>query len=106
MTEFQDNKVKIKKEMLQNVNSFIACIACIGPPGAGKSTFCSNYYKILYNVKYDYFKSSRQDETFTKGIWIINDNERRKIPIMINKDILDVEGFQVDDVKCWKYRYF
>ena len=31
------------------------------------------------------------------------DSERRKIPIMIKKDILDVEGFLSDDPKCWKY---
>ena len=50
--EYGDNKIKIIKDLIKNVNSFIACI---GPPGAGKSTFCSNYYKKLYKVKYDYF---------------------------------------------------
>ena len=98
--EYGDNKIEIRKELLKNVNSFIACL---GPPGAGKSTFCSNYYKSLYKVKNDYFESSDENLTFTKGIWMISDNERRKIPIMIKKDLLDVEGFQVDDVKCWKY---
>ena len=97
---YSENKIKIKKKLLLNVNSFIACI---GPPGAGKSTFCSNYYKTLYKVKNNYFESSEQDLTFTKGIWIITDIERRKIPIMIKKDLIDVEGFQVDDAKCWKY---
>ena len=98
--EFKENKIKIRKELLKNINSFIACI---GPPGAGKSTFCSNYYKTLYKVKNNYFESSEQDLTFTKGIWMITDCERRKIPIMIKKDLIDVEGFQVDDAKCWKY---
>ena len=98
--EYKDNKIEIRKELLKNINSFIACL---GPPGAGKSTFCSNYYKCLFKVKNDYFESSDENLTFTKGIWIISDNERRKIPIMIKKDLLDVEGFQVDDVKCWKY---
>ena len=98
--EYGDNKIKIIKDLIKNVNSFIACI---GPPGAGKSTFCSNYYKYLYKVKSDYFESSSAALTFTKGIWMINDYERRKIPIMIKKDLLDVEGFQVDNIKCWKY---
>ena len=93
-------KVKIKKELLKTVNSFIACL---GPPGSGKSTFCSNYYKKLYKVKYDYFESSDANQSFTKGIWMVSDAERRKIPIMIKKDLLDVEGFQADAEKCWKY---
>ena len=97
--EKSDN-IKIKKNLLKEVNSLIACI---GPPGSGKSTFCSNYYKSLYNVEKDYFESYDGDLTYTKGIWIISNEERRKIPIMIKKDLLDVEGFQVDDIKCWKY---
>ena len=94
------NKVIIQKELLKSVHGFIACI---GPPGAGKSTFGSNYYKYLYNVKNDYFESSNEDLTFTKGIWMISDQERRKIPKYISKDILDVEGFKVDESKSWKY---
>ena len=34
---------------------------------------------------------------------MVSDAERRKIPIMIKKDLLDVEGFQADAEKCWKY---
>jgi hypothetical protein len=95
----KDN-IRIKKNLLKNVNSFIACL---GQPGAGKSTFGSNYYKALYKVKNDYFESSDETETFTKGIWMISDEERRKIPDYIYRDFLDVEGFQVDDAKSWKY---
>ena len=95
-----ENKIKIKKELLKNINCFIACL---GPPGSGKSTICSNYYKTLYNVKNDYFESSDENLSFTKGIWLISDSERRKIPKMVIKDLLDVEGFQVDDIKSWKY---
>ena len=93
-------KIKIKKELLYEVNSFIACL---GPPGSGKSTFGSNYYKYLYKVKNNFFESSNTLLTHTKGIWVISNKERRKIPIMIKKDLLDVEGFQVDDVNSWKY---
>ena len=100
LIEENKNNIKIKKKLLLSINCFISCL---GPPGSGKSTFCSNYYKRLYNVKNDYFESSDAELTFTKGIWMISDEERRKIPINIKKDILDVEGFQVDDIKCWKY---
>ena len=34
---------------------------------------------------------------------MISDEERKKIPKYIYKDILDVEGFKVDDSKSWKY---
>ena len=100
LTSIVNDKIKIKKELLKNINSFIACL---GQPGMGKSTFGSNYYKKLYRVKNDYFKSSDGIETFTKGIWMITDEERRKIPEYINRDFLDVEGFQIDDNKSWKY---
>ena len=86
--------------MLRTVNSFIACL---GPPGSGKSTFCSNYYKKIYKVKNNFFEPSEEVETFTKEIWIVSEAERRKIPIAIKKDLLDVEGFQADISKCWKY---
>ena len=110
ITESKDRKtnkemVKIRKELLQTVNCFIACL---GPPGSGKSTFCSNYYKKIYRVKNNYFEPnyfepSEEYESFTKGIWIVSEAERRKIPIAIKKDLLDVEGFQADVSKCWKY---
>ena len=86
--------------LLKCVNSFISYISS---PGAGKNTFSSNYYKTLYKVKNDYFESSDDELTFTKGIWMISEEERRKIPKHIFKDILDVEGFQIDDIKSWQY---
>ena len=100
LTSNVNDTIKIKKKLLKNINSFIACL---GQPGVGKSTFGSNYYKKLYKVKNDYFESSDSIETFTKGIWMITDEERRKIPEYIKRDILDVEGFQIDDPKSWKY---
>ena len=63
--EEKNNKIKIKKDLLKSINSFLACL---GSPGSGKSTFCSNYYKKLYNVKNDYFEPSNEDLSFTKGI--------------------------------------
>ena len=98
--ESKKDKVFIKKDLLKSINSFLACI---GPPGAGKSTFCSNYYKILYKVKNNYFEASEALVSFTKGIWVVSDAERRKIPVVIKRDLLDVEGFRVDEAKSWKY---
>ena len=98
--ESEKDKVFIKKDLLKSINSFVACI---GPPGAGKSTFCSNYYKILYKVKNDYFESSESSLVFTKGIWIVSEAEKRKIPVDIKREPIDVEGFRVDDSKTWKY---
>ena len=100
LTSQDKDKITVKKELLKSINSFIACL---GQPGEGKSTFGSNFYKKLYKVKNDYFESSDGFETFTKGIWMISDEERRKIPKYINRDFLDVEGFQVDDPRSWKY---
>ena len=104
ITETKDRKtnkevVKIRKELLKTVNSFIACF---GPPGSSKSTFYSNYYKIIYKAKNNYFEPSEEYESFTKGIWIVNEADRRKIPIAIKKDLLDVEGFRADQIKDLK----
>ena len=68
--EDKDNKIKINKELLKGINCFISCL---GPLCSGKSTFCSNYYKKLFKVKNDYFESSGEELTFTKGIWLISD---------------------------------
>ena len=100
LTNNVNDTIKIKKDLLKNINSFIACL---GQPGVGKSTFGSNYYKQLYRVKNNYFESSDDVIAVTKGIWIISNEERRKIPEYIYRDILDVEGFQIDDPKSWKY---
>ena len=67
--------------------------------------FASNYYKYLYHVKNDYFESSDSLFTFTKGIWMISDEERRKIPEYINNDILDVEGFEIDIDKTESFKF-
>jgi len=96
----KNGKIILKKDIFQNVNQFVSCIGAIS---SGKSTFSSNYYKKLFNVRNDYFEISNQSTSFTKGIWMISDQERRKIPNYIFKDILDVEGFQFDENKSWKY---
>ena len=95
-----NNDVIIKKELLKSIKSFIASL---GGPGSGKSTFASNYYKLLYRVKNDYFNSSNSEISVTKEIWMITEKERGKIPSYINKDMLDVKGYESDDIKSLKY---
>lgn len=46
---------------------------------------------------------SSSTSSYTKGIWMLKEEERMKIPQNIDRDILDVEGFQVDDINSWKY---
>ena len=99
VNELNDNVI-IKKELLKSIKSLIACL---GGPGSGKSAFASNYYKLLYRVKNDYFNSSDSEITYTKEIWMITEKERGKIKNYINKDMLDVKGYESDDIKSLKY---
>ena len=93
-------KCHLKKNIIENVNS---AIGVLGPPGAGKSSLCNAYYKIRFGMNIEYFEMSNSPVSFTKGIWILKEEERMKIKENIDRDILDVEGFQVDDIKSWKY---
>ena len=90
----------LKKKCISFVNS---ALGVLGPPGAGKSSLCCAYYKIKYNIDNAYFQMSSSGLSFTKGIWILKEEERMNIKENIDRDILDVEGFQVDDIKSWKY---
>ena len=98
--EITDKKCHLKKNVIGFVNS---AVGVLGPPGAGKSSLCCAYYKIKYNMDNSYFQISSSGLSFTKGIWILKEEERMKIKENIDKDILDVEGFQVDEIKSWKY---
>ena len=100
INEEPNNKITIKKGLIKTVKNFIACI---GPSGAGKSAFASNYYKYLFHVKNDYFEVSKSKLSFTKGIWMISEEERGKIQEYINNDILDVEGFECDKSESFKF---
>ena len=98
--EITDKKCHLKKNVIEFINS---AIGVLGPPGAGKSSLCCAYYKIKYNMNNDYFEMSSSNVSFTKGIWVLKESERMKIKENIDRDILDVEGFQVDEIKSWKY---
>lgn len=98
--EITDKKCHLKKDVIQFVNS---ALGVLGPPGAGKSTLCCAYYKTLFDVENQFFEVSTSLLSFTKGIWILKESERMKIMGNIDRDILDVEGFQIDEIKSWKY---
>ena len=85
------------------LSQFDGFIACIGRPGQGKSSLCSAYYKVYYGINKEIFSISSSTTSFTKGLWILKKEERQKIKQNIIKDIIDVEGFQVDDLSTWKY---
>lgn len=98
--QITDSKCHLKKNVIQYINS---AIGVLGPPGAGKSSICCAYYLINYNMNEMYFEMSSSGVSFTKGIWVLKESERMKIKENIDRDIFDVEGFQVDDIKSWKY---
>ena len=94
------NEIYLRKELFNNKNGFIACI---GAPGQGKSPLCSAYYKIFYGIDKEIFSISESWSCFTKGLWIIKESIRQGIKENIIKDIIDVEGFQFDELSTWKY---
>lgn len=93
-------EIYLSKDLLSQFDGFIACI---GKPGQGKSSLCSAYYKVFYGINKEIFSISNATTSFTKGLWILKREERQKIKQNIIKDIIDVEGFQVDDLSTWKY---
>ena len=91
-------EIYLSKDLLSQFDGFIACI---GKPGQGKSSLCSAYYKVFYGINKEIFSISNSPTSFTsftKGLWILKREERQKIKQNIIKDIIDVEGFQVDDL--------
>ena len=96
----KDQHCHLLKNTIEYVN---VAIGVLGPPGAGKSSLCNAYYKIKYDTDKLFFEMSTSGVSFTKGIWILKEEERMKIEKNIDKDILDVEEFQIDDIKSWKY---
>ena len=98
--EKEENETFIRKGIFNWRDGFIAYI---GRPGEYKISLCSACYKSLYNINKEVFIISNSKLSFLKGLWIIKEKERRNIQKNINIDIIDVEGFQVDDLTTWKY---
>jgi hypothetical protein len=84
------------------LNSNHGYIACIGPPSAGKSSLCNAFYNTLYGINKELFYISNSALSFTKALWILKEREKQNIKQNIDKDIIDIEGFQVDDITTWK----
>ena len=60
-------------------------------------------YKIFYGIDKEIFSISNSTLSFKKGLWILKESIRQTIEKNIIKDIIDVEGFQVDDLSICKY---
>ena len=96
----EGNKItKVNKDLLSDVNNFLALI---GPSGTGKSTFCSYYYQKRYNLEEGIFKPSDSSDSDTKGIWLLSPKVKRKIKANIERELLDVEGFDAGEFDSWK----
>lgn len=89
----------VKKDLLNEVNNFLAII---GPSGTGKSTFCSYYYQKRYNLEQGIFKPSVSSDSDTKGIWLLSPTVKHKIEANIERELLDVEGFDAGEFNSWK----
>lgn len=98
--EKEGNETFIRKGIFNSRDGFIACI---GRPGECKISLCSACYKSLYDIIKEVFVISNAKLSFAKGLWIIKEKERRNILKNIAKEIIDVEGFQVDNLSTWKY---
>lgn len=85
----EENQIYLQKRLLKQIDIFIAFIS---RPGQGKSSLCSAFYKVLYGLNREIF-----------SIWILKQREWKNIRQYIFKEIIDVEGFQVDEVSTWKY---
>jgi len=94
------NKIYLRKELFNNINGLIACI---GQHGQGKSSLCSAFYKIFYGIDKEIFTISNSTLNFRKGLMVIKESIRQTIKENIIKDIIDTEGFKVDDLSTWKY---
>ena len=49
------------------------------------------------------FKPSSGSDSDTKGIKMLNLSEKRTFKYTIEREILDVEGFSLDNLESWKY---
>ena len=85
------------------MNSNHGYIASVGHPGQGKSSLFNAFYKTLYGINKELFYVNNSFCSFTKGMWILKEREKQNIKQNIDKDIIDVEGFQVDEVSTWNY---
>ena len=99
LEKIEKDEIFLLKDILNSNHGYIACI---GQPSAGKSSLCIAFYKTLYGINKELFYISNSALSFTKGLWILKEREKQNIKQNIDKDIIDIEGFQVDDITTWK----
>ena len=68
--------IYLRKELFSSINGFIALI---GRPGHGISSLCSAFYKTIYGLDKEIFTISNSYLSFTKGLWVIKERERKAI---------------------------
>ena len=100
LEKIEKDEIFLRKDILNSNHGYIACV---GKPGQGKSSLCNAFYKTLYWINKELFYISNSTFSFTKSLWILKEREKQNIKQNIDKDIIDVEGFQVDDVSTWNY---
>lgn len=77
-------------------------VAVVGPPGAGKSTLCNTLYHIAFGAQQTFFEPSANPTSFTKGLWLLSHAARKMLPVDVRWEVVDMEGFQVDQMSSWK----
>ena len=100
LEKIEKDEIFLRKDILNSNHGYIACI---GQPSAGKTSLCNAFYKTLYGINKELFYVTNSFCSFTKGMWILKEREKQNIKQNIDKDIIDVEGFQVDEVSTWNY---
>jgi len=86
----------------QSIENIRSLVACIGPPGAGKSTLCNSLFSVEHGSKLTFFEPSASITSYTKGLWVLSNQTRMALPGNLRWEVMDMEGFQVDLASSWK----
>eukprot|EP00484_Ammonia_sp_Unknown_P029231 CAMPEP_0197025524 /NCGR_PEP_ID=MMETSP1384-20130603/5829_1 /TAXON_ID=29189 /ORGANISM="Ammonia sp." /LENGTH=563 /DNA_ID=CAMNT_0042454061 /DNA_START=37 /DNA_END=1725 /DNA_ORIENTATION=+ len=79
--------------------NFSNIVSLVGPPGAGKSTLSTAIYNAQRGDRRDYFEvSGKSIESFTRGIWSLNERTKVSQSAKDRVDLLDLEGIADEDV--------
>lgn len=97
--EEEVSELVIRKSALVSISKhFHNIVSLVGPPGVGKSTLSSTMYNVMRNDRNDYFEISGESlESFTRGIWSLNEHTKVEKAIRDKINVLDLEGIDTDD---------